>query len=660
MTTTLHEVEQGLELVRARLSKHEPRTVVVGAPASGKTSLIERLVRDTGQRFVMVAAPTHDVDAGAVALTQVAVAVDPQFGGLVERLRQPGTWVSKKAHVLDHLRPIASEIVMVLDDPWSGSTTSPTAMPFGKRVTELTEDLFSIPGLRIVLTAPNWKFPLETITLPARSEAKEVLEVDRWGALAAVAYRLRSCDTAALDALSPLDLRLRVALVHAGMKPQEALRRRSLGTAIDNLFDLLGASGRALRSLLARLSVLRLPLQPDDLRQFGADSLDTTSEQLLNRALLYGDEHGLRLHEAIAFEVGRTLTPPQRREAHGLAVQLHRKRFEFARSLGHVATSVRHELETMHHRTAVGDASLLLEDSLWFSDQYVGLGRALSQVERYSEAVTAYERALAHDEDSAYAHHYLAWNLDICALEPARVERHYLRAVESTPDHAWYQSRYVRFLVTRGRTSEARDAWDSALASLYEVHARDDRRVYAEVHQDIVRLLLHRGLLEFAQSVLDDIPTEIADKAAWARAERRLLAALLEARDNMLVFPPRIPLERRVRPLLFDPLELVPGAIWYAGRVDNHDGKACHIRVRRGLDGPLGWLHLSEDELERVLEPPKTAPPAGVFVEVIESADGQRILRRHAAEPYFDDALPPLFPHPDRYIVHRGAPGTSG
>ena len=77
--------------------------------------------------------------------------------------------------------------VVVLDEPLAVLSTGPTAAPFGKRLTELTEDLFSIPDLRVVLTAAEWHVPPEKVVLGTRSVAREVLASERWGALAEAA-----------------------------------------------------------------------------------------------------------------------------------------------------------------------------------------------------------------------------------------------------------------------------------------------------------------------------------------------------------------------------------------------------------------------------------------------------------------------------------------
>jgi hypothetical protein len=219
---------------------------------------------------------------------------------------------------------------------------------------------------------------------------------------------------------------------------------------------------------------------------------------------------------------------------------------------------VRHELEEVHHLTEAGDAGALLSRSLWFVDQYNALGKALSQMASRAprgeppeealrrQAIQAYERALAHDASDAYAHHYIAYNLDILAADPARAEREYVVARDLEPTHAWYHSRYIRFLITTAWMTEARAAWERAFDGLGGAPRPLD---YEELHGQVARLLLHRGELDFAREVLEDVPEEQRASPFWG-ALHRLLVYLEEERDELLVFPPGLSLpERWAKPL---------------------------------------------------------------------------------------------------------------
>jgi tetratricopeptide (TPR) repeat protein len=645
-TITLPEVETTAQSVLSRLNEQAPRTVVVGPPSSGKTSVLHSLALTLGHKAVLVEAPSFDPDAGPVALAMLCVGLTPGSSVLVDSLRSPSGWAPKKNAVLAAVRARADETVVLIDEPFANSAPGPVAPPFGRRLAELTKDLLAIDGLRVVWTASDWTVPGERLSMRVRSNPDEILDPSLWNGERPAAEQVSQQPRATLESLSPLELRLRVALVKLGVPPADAVRRRSLGATLALLLNHLGAQGSGLQEVLKRLSVLRVPLSAGALVEFGAGELDPDHLRLLERSILFGSPAELRLHSGLAEEVRRGLSSAQVREAHTLAARYHKARFGHSSAAEDVGAAVRHELENLHHRTEAGDATLLQEESLWFSDQYVGLGRALSLAKRHPEAVIAYERAVEHDDDDAYAHHYLAWNLDVEAADPLKVEQHYRRAIELEPSHAWYQGRFINHLITRGRTREAKAAWEEALAEIYAVFPHDDRRIHEELHAETARLLLHRGQLAFAREVLDDVPGGI-DDSAWLRAERRLLHALEEAEQERLVHPAHVPDELRASPVLFDPTEVPPGVVWMPGRVANLTEGICHLRVLR-VEPPepkLAWLHLPFEHVIASLDGPKAVPPAGTFIEIIEGAGGTYTIRRHPRESFYDDALPRLDHH---------------
>jgi tetratricopeptide (TPR) repeat protein len=574
----------------------------------------------------------------------------------VDALRIPGAWTRKKDDILAVVREHAREKVVLFDEPFANSTPGPVAPPFGRQLAQLANDLLAVDGLKVVWSAADWPIPTERRSMRVGSNPEVVLDPSRWNGEGAAAEQLLRQPRGVLERFSPLELRLRVALVSQGVPPDEAVRLRPLDGTLDLLLRRLGERSRELGRVLGFLSVLRVPIPAADLDTFHADALSPDLRGLLERAILFGDPDGLRLHPVLVDYVRRKLSPDSLHDVHLVAASYHRMRFDRARAAVTIEPAVRHELEVLYHRSEAGDIALLDEHALWFSEQYVGLGRALSHAGRRHEAVRAYERAVEHDDANAYAHHYLAWNLDVDAVDPPRVEKHYLRATEIEPSHAWYQSRFIRFLVTRGRTRDAETAWDEALAAIQAVYGRGDGRIHEVLHAELARLLLHRGQLGFAHEVLDGLPTG-QDEPAWLRAERRLLRALEEADEDRLVHPPQLPAELRDRPFLFDAAEVPAEAIWMPGRVASLSEQTCHLRVLRvaPTESRLAWLHLPVERVLACLDVSKSVPPAGTFVEIVEGVGGGLRIRRHNFDPFFDDALPNVFPRPDRYLRHRGA-----
>ena len=71
--------------------------------------------------------------------------------------------------------------------------------------------------------------------------------------------------------------------------------------------------------------------------------------------------------------------------------------------------------------------------------------------------------AVQLEPEHAYAHHYLAYNLDWLAEETEDLEFHYREAIRLQPTHPWYWSRWISYLATRGRYREAKITWHEAL-----------------------------------------------------------------------------------------------------------------------------------------------------------------------------------------------------
>ena len=130
---------------------------------------------------------------------------------------------------------------------------------------------------------------------------------------------------------------------------------------------------------------------------------------------------------------------------------------------------------------------LLEELRPYFADQLDALGRALSRdFQRYRDAARYFERACKWEPEDDYAHHYLAYNLDIEASRPGDVEVHYQKAIELAAENAWWHVRWITYLVTRGRTAAAWVAWGEALDALGLPDPDADPWVYENLHLWVV------------------------------------------------------------------------------------------------------------------------------------------------------------------------------
>lgn len=160
---------------------------------------------------------------------------------------------------------------------------------------------------------------------------------------------------------------------------------------------------------------------------------------------------------------------------------------------------------------------------------------------------------------------------------------------------------------------------------------------------------MHRGRLEFAKEVLDDVPERLGD--TWLAPTLTLLAQLEEAEADQLVFPASVPVpERWSGPhLLVAEEERARVTRWMPGRIEQANGE---IVVRYAEDATrFGRRTFTAARFRRACPTAKpTMPPAGTFLEIIEFASAEHeVIRCHplSATP---SSLPALFPPPDRYL----------
>ena len=285
-------------------------------------------------------------------------------------------------------------------------------------------------------------------------------------------------------------------------------------------------------------------------------------------------------------------------------------------------------------------------------------------------AVHFFEQAKDADEHDDYAHHYLAYNLDYAALDEARSDRHYRRAIELAPRWPWWHSRFVSFLITTGRLEEAREAWSRALDDLAAGMDRDPELVCRSCHVWVLRLLLHRSQLDFAAEVLDSIPPACRDAIPGVHLMAAMLASLRDAEAGLDVYPLDVPLaERWVAPRLLREserqLEIVR---WFAGRIEGVDNESvCMLLAERapGAESP-SYFHseMARADFEVASETRLSAVAAGDYFEFYlfsaEREEGEptpliRFARQDARAAFLD--LPPLRPDPRRYLRRKGWTG---
>lgn len=656
-------LEEAVERVRRGIDDGSKRLALRTEPGSGKIAVLDALAATVnhGRRVVRIAFPEGD-DAALAALVDTAAGI-----GLLERIvpqEKPAgmTWPHRIGLLREGLERVPEDLVLLVDDPRFNTRAEPEEDFFAERAVELTTTLLRSYRGPIVLAG---------IEIPVGAAE----DAGVWFPPSVVKQILTALKAG--DVGTPHDQRLNRLVDH------------------DLAYIFRGSAG--LRRVMARLAAFRVPFSRGVLHEAGFAELSRRESSVMNALVLTVKEGA---GEDATFVVPRALSHAIRAriaeghlawapdepagEAYRFAAGVHRARFEAAGARGDVFAAVREELEEIHQLTEAGDATGLLDRSLQFVEQYDALGKSLSrralhagehEEELRRQAVRAYERAIEHEPGDAYAHHYIAYNLDILASERERVEREYVIAKGLDRGHPWYHSRHVCFLITTVWIDEARAAWERALDDLVDAGGALRDADYEHLHKQVARLLLERGRLDFAAEVLDDVPEDVRG-APWWRALDQLRVCLEEDRDERLVFPPTLPIEERWDGphLIEEGGESREVKRWRPGRVLGRDEDVVDIvvaeraprvlrvdrqhplgpaQVHAGGEVSISTMSLDAAGIEESWEVPQRMLSVRTFVELIEYTGGSKEMKvwsRPASSFKKIPELPRLFPRPDRYI----------
>ncbi|XXT25297.1 hypothetical protein WME94_27565 [Sorangium sp. So ce429] len=665
-------LEEAIQQLRERIEAGAPRIAIQAPPGFGKTAVLRGLAAALAgsRRVVRIVLPEGD-DAALVALVEAAAQLDGAT--LMDRVvprHEPArlAWADRIAAVREALSRAGNDLLLLLDGARFQTTLGPESELFTRRSVEVTETFLGTRAGTLVIASPGIPeglaedagFRLPLVRDPLRAHAHDA--VVRLGGRR-------------LPAVPPVVQQVLQALAAGGVDVE---RIPAHDLRLDRLVPRLGhvlSDDPEGRRVVVRLTALRVPFSRSLLDHAGFITLSVRTRAIVEPLIEVLDDGSKLIPDALAREIRAqllaghpawALDEPQG-DAHHLAAAYHRERFQAARERGDIIAAVREDLEEIHQLTEAGDATALLSRSLQFVEQYDALGKSLSQkalrAPREQEeklrrdAVRAYERAIEHEARDAYAHHYIAYNLDILGTEPERVEREYIEAREIEPAHPWYHGRYVCFLITTAWMSDARTAWDRALDDLAETGGLLTSAVYEELHGQVARHLLARSELDFAAEVLDDVPDPIR-VSPWWRALHQLLTCLEEDRDERLVFPPTVALEDRWKgPHLIEEQDSLEVRSWQPGRVTGRDARGVVLRVAQRLaeqsEVTLSTVILDLRALSVEWHAQSARLAVGTFVEQIEFMNGTKVLRTWPRAPSSFDAvnyLPRLFPSLDRYV----------
>lgn len=462
-----------------------------------------------------------------------------------------------------------------------------------------------------------------------------------------------------------LSVRLSVALQVVADSPEQLVQCHPLGELLHSFNDALNnRMWSALRDAWYTISLVRRPFAWNALRSI-LPQLRNEEEAILTECLMDRDKDG-RLE--LILRPHWELTQRHTQRAHKQCLKLYQRRLGGANE----TNRWRFGMEAQHHASSAGDWQYIKKQSPLFCDQYNLFGKRASLAAQASDdeetfklAVHFFEQTLKIDERDDYAHHYLAYNLDYAALDEKRSDKHYRRAIEIAPERPWWHSRYVAFLITVGRTRDARQAWERAQEDLLTVKSTDAKRVYEDFHRWVLRLLLHRSQLDFAADILRDIPEKYRDDIRGIRLMEGMLASMRDAADGRDVYPMDVPLaERWGAPRLLPPSDPNYHLLirWFVGRVEYKTDRTVGLFLAESpeaSDKPRYFRsELSLEQFADFSETKVSAVSEGDYFEfyTFAAADNGKeekgVIRFARQDPRasWRDDLPPLRPDPRRYL----------
>lgn len=684
----LAHIEEGVEELTDEVLAHRGGLRHVwqlnGGATTGKSTALRRLgERLEAEDFVTVYVdpPPGSRDAVQVGVAQVvegfarageadeAVAVLERSEGL--------SWAAQRelVHGLIQDTQRHRDVVILCDEPGEWAVEEGH---FRRKTETFLRDLLDESNVMgVVAGTMETSRDVRPVYLEAGGEYGEWLRDERqWGTIAESAEALGDLLGEELNERTALEVRLLVgvaALKGAENVAQRVQRHSLWRKRLSQWFAVALAEGPGdtahVLQMWAVLEKVRGEI-PDDLfgelRSRLVGEWSPFAEDLLSRCLTFRINGHRVLHELLRRDARdecnkHWLSSP--RQVHQILADYYAT--QVADEETPVAKRLRLELEGYHHSTLVGDPDIEERFRVYFADQLTLLGRHISKRQKdYERAAEVFERAVERDPENDYAHHYYAFNLDVEGRQPDTVEEHYRNALELEDEHAWWWSRWICFLITRGRFEEAEEAWDFAQDALGLPDPDASLAVYTNLHKWVARHALHSLEFDLAESVLRSVPPDVRRNIRGFEALDRLLKRLRDADRREVYFPAHIgPDERWDQPHLVSRRHLDGGAgleTWFAGRVEAVDEEHVYLQLAERPDGeeepaPKEMDVPVEKFDEWTLDERAGELSEGRFVEMGLYDELQKpVVRVHPKKRWESEGLPPLWPRPDRYLRRQG------
>ncbi len=655
--------------------------LIAGRWGSGKSSLLHALkprLLHQGLIPIVVSPPPRDMDTGPAALLQISETL--QVHGLLnsdlELLQDTAApWSEKLSGIVSAIDRSRADVVLLCDEAgkWTVPPTADEAFsPYSNsHIEELVHAIHDRLRCRRVFTHPSGGKgdSARRYNLPGDTHPSWLLEArETWSDLAFPAHELHTRLGANLGVATPLEIRLLVALAavtsvtdvvgyYLSQWPESQAIVRRLASKVAARHDYAD-----LRTLWAQLALCREFIDQELLDWMGAESLGSEQRAVLHHGLLHRRENDYEMNHVLRYNelVASWLTRDSRIVAHRRLSDYYAAKIAGMKPRS--STCLGRELEAFHHASESTDPDAVQRFRPLFADQLNKLGRALSKEARnFTAAADVFRQAIRWDDRNHYAHHYLAYNIDWLATDPALAESEYRRAIQLNPEHPWWWSRWINFLITLGRAREAREEWARAVEALQLVAGEGPETVYQSLHLSVARLLIHRAQLDFADAVLHETPVLLRRNDRRFGALENLLAALREAERARSLFPLKVTFNERWtdKPHLDFPRkqDIVK---WFPAQVDAVSGETIRLVMGKLADDgqrvEYAHVELPRSRFDAAsLDEPSGELEPGRFLELaFYGVEETLSIRSHPDLPWQSPDLPPIDPEPRRYLRKAG------
>jgi hypothetical protein len=615
-----------------------------------------------------MSAPRHELDSGVAALTLIGSSLHANalLNGELDRLRDVRIqWPEKLNASREWIDRFRDDVVLLCDEPtsWVADTAG-----FSDASNRLSRELihwllYDAPVRRIVAGwFPDRPSNTPHFATPTVDDPRSLFQETDLRAAQAVFERLMRIGDSIPAGKTPLYYRILLSLacitsveyVEKGLShlPSESYM-------VDRILKFIGRGERwsALRTALLRFALARIPVPANQAVELTVGLTDRG--RVICKLLSQESEEGVRLHGIVRTDILSKKAPEWKLDDTELTRTHSLLEDAYVAQAGSAGEVVHLKMEAFHH-SVFRDEQQQFAGAPFFVEQLLAAGRSLSLHKRYKKAASLFQVAIEFDPSCDYGHHYFAFNLDALAQQTAQVEQHYQRAIELNPLHPWWRSRWITYLVTRGRPREARDAWEQAVNEL-SVSPDSPPELYKSLHKWVIRWLLHWVQLDFAESVMASVPMAILREDAGFRALSKLHRALRAAENRLVMFPLSIPRSR----WWYGPHLDLPRSVngkelreWRPARVQHIEDETVHLligerpKTTRG-EPEYGYFEFGKDEMAAAAYGFRCRDLApGTFLELaFYGDDGEMRIALHRDQMWHDPNLPPLLFEPNRYVV---------